>query len=198
MSTASTPMPPPEAPAPPSAPHPFVRLAAGEPIRANLFGLEHLEAHARHLAESCRAVSPKAPGDLLLRRFTRNGRDLAHIHHEIVAAGGRQEPITPDAEWLLDNFHIIEETLREVRHDLPRGYYQKLPKLTAGPFAGLPRVYALGVELVAHTDGSLDETNITRFVQAFQAVTPLTIGELCRRRAAARPRRSRCRRPTPS
>ncbi|HZY83811.1 MAG TPA: glycosyl transferase family 36, partial [Gemmataceae bacterium] len=178
MSTASTPAPPPEALAPPPAPHPFVRLADGEPIRADLFGLEHLEAHARHLAESCRAVSPKAPGDPLLRRFTANGRDLAHIHEEIVAASGREEAITPDAEWLLDNFHIIEETLREVRHDLPRGYYKKLPKLTAGPFAFLPRVYALGVELVAHTDGSLDESNITRFVQAFQSVTPLTIGEL--------------------
>src|SRR5262249_5298546 len=84
----------------------------------------------------------------------------------------------PDAEWLLDNFHIIEETLREVRQDLPRGYYRKLPKLADGPLAGLPRVYALSAELIAHTDSALDETNITRFVQAYQEVVPLTTGEL--------------------
>src|SRR5207247_2226048 len=47
-----------------------------------------------------------------------------------------------------------------------------------GPFAGHPRVYVLGLELTAHSDSSLDEAIITRFVQAFQTATPLTIGEL--------------------
>src|SRR5262249_5811479 len=90
----------------------------------------------------------------------------------------RQEAISPDAEWLLDNYHIIEQTLREVRHDLPRGYADKLPKLVDGPLASLPRVYLLAVELIAHTDSCLDEDLITRFVQAWQQAAPLTIGEV--------------------
>src|SRR5262249_32886820 len=99
-------------------------------------------------------------------------------YQRITAAARREEAITTDAEWLLDNYHIVAETLREVRHDLPRGYYKELPKLADGPFAGFPRVYALALELIAHTDSCLDENNITRFVQAYQKVTPLTIGEL--------------------
>ena len=95
-----------------------------------------------------------------------------------MAPSARDETVTPDAEWLLDNYHIIEDTLREVRQDLPRGYYKELPKLAGGRFRGLPRVYELAFELVAHTDSSLDETNLTRFVEAYQQVTPLTIGEL--------------------
>ena len=63
-------------------------------------------------------------------------------------------------------------------HDLPRGYYKKLPKLANGPLAGYPRVFALALEIIAHTDSSLDEAHITRFVQAYQSVAPLTIGEL--------------------
>ena len=70
------------------------------------------------------------------------------------------------------------DTLREVQHDLPRGYYKELPKLAGGPLAGFPRVYAVALELIAHTDSSLDEINITRFVRAFQTIVPLTIGEL--------------------
>src|SRR5262249_34536695 len=76
------------------------------------------------------------------------------------------------------NFHIISETLDEVRRDLPGGYYRELPKLATGPAAGLPRVYALGRSLIAHTDSCLDEASISRFVQAYQSVAPLTIGEL--------------------
>ncbi len=129
------------------------------------------------MAEACRQTV-RAGGDPLLRRFLNNGVELTRAHRHIVEAAARREAISPDAEWLLDNFHIIEETLREVRHDLPRDYYKQLPKLAAGPCAGLPRVYLLAVELIAHTDSCLDESNITRFVQAWQPVAPLTIGEL--------------------
>ena len=41
-----------------------------------------------------------------------------------------QEAFGADAEWLLDNFHIIEDALREVgKQNLPQGYYRVLPKL---------------------------------------------------------------------
>ena len=52
------------------------------------------------------------------------------------------------------------------------------PSSGATPLAGFPRVYALAVTLIAHTDSELDEPKISRFVQAFQDVVPLTIGEL--------------------
>jgi cyclic beta-1,2-glucan synthetase len=147
------------------------------PLQGDLYGLANLEVHARRLAEACRTTGT-GRGDHLLRRFVRNGAELTQAYRHIAASAARGEPISPDAEWLLDNFHIIEETLREVRHDLPRGYSNQLPKLMAGPLTGLPRVYLLAMELIAHTDSSLDENRITRFVQAWQPVAPLTIGEV--------------------
>src|SRR4051794_15278932 len=118
---------------PPVLPDPFVAtLASEEPIRAELFGLEHLEAHARALSHAGAPVGPGAPADALLRRFRENGRALTRAYAEIVAAA-RQEALGADAEWLLDNYHIIEQTLREVRHDLPRGFYHELPKVADGP-----------------------------------------------------------------
>ena len=80
-------------------------------------------------------------------------RELDDDHRRIAAAAQQQETLTPDAEWLLDNYHIVAETLREIRHDLPRGYYQQLPKLAGGPCDGLPRVYAVATALL-----NLDET----------------------------------------
>jgi cyclic beta-1,2-glucan synthetase len=148
-----------------------------EPIRAELFGPESLEAYARRLAEETRAPRFRA-GGRLPRRFAENGRVLARAHRRITESARRGEPLTPDAEWLLDNYYIVEEVLREVEHDLPRGYYRELPKLTAGPMARFPRVAALAVAVVAHTDSSLDEAHLVLFVEAYQAVAPLTIGEL--------------------
>ena len=72
----------------------------------------------------------------------------------------------------------MQEQLREIREDLPRSFYDELPKLASPPFAGFPRVYELAHELVVHTDSSLDEELIAGFIASYQQVTPLTSGEI--------------------
>ncbi len=174
-STASPPTPPTTDLPPPTAA--FWNASSEEPVRAELYSLESLENYARQLADA--EVEPEiSASPRLLRRFRQNGRILIDAHRRIASVAQGDVPLTPDAEWLLDNFYIVKDVLLEVRQDLPRGYYRELPKLAAGPLAGYPRTYALALGLVGHTDSSLSETHITRFVQAYQSVAPLTIGEL--------------------
>ena len=162
-----------------SAPY-LISPQAGGPIRAERLGSERLEALARQLAAACVLAPRGRAGSPLLRRFAANGRFLRQAHRRIfeASAGAEDEGRGLDAEWLCDNFHIIEEVLREVHQDLPQGYDAELPKLSGGPLHGYPRVYALALALVAHTDSELDEARLIGFVQAFQEVTPLLIGEL--------------------
>ena len=174
LSSVEIPPPPPVAPSVPASPD----LRHPGPIRAELLGLDRLEALARGVAESCPLLPPKRRSSPLLRRFEENAAVLMKVHARIAAPDDRGEGRGIDAEWLLDNFHIVEEVLREVRHDLPPGYDVELPKLAGPDLAGYPRVFAVALHLVAHTDSELDEVRITRFVEAFQEVAPLTIGEL--------------------
>ncbi len=116
-------------------------------------------------------------GGLLLRRVKKNAR-LLHQGFKSVAESIRdKQAITPAAEWLADNFHIVEDQIREIIDDLPPGFYRTLPKLSQGPMAGMPRVYGLIWEFVAHTDSRLDPESLRRFIQAYQRVHPLDIGE---------------------
>jgi cyclic beta-1,2-glucan synthetase len=147
------------------------------PIRGEILGPDRLRVRAAEIARVSAATTSGA-GHELLDHIERDNRILRAAHDEVAAASARREPVTGVAEWLLDNFHIITEALREVRTDLPPGYYGLLPKLASGSLAGLPRVYWLALELIAHTDSALEETTITDFIKAYQAVTPLTIGEL--------------------
>ena len=86
--------------------------------------------------------------------------------------------ITPAAEWLLDNYHLVEEQIREIREDLPSSFYRLLPKLADGPLRGYPRVFGVAWAFVAHTDSRFEPEVLRRFVRAYQGVQPLTIGEL--------------------
>jgi cyclic beta-1,2-glucan synthetase len=163
-------------PPPPITP-PAIDPFGLEAIRAAVYGPEHLEQHAHRLAAAATVEPGRAAGPLP-GRFQHVARSLVRSHRWIANLYGQRQTIGPDAEWLLDNFHIVGDAIREVRTDLPRGYHAELPKLATGPLAGFPRVYALALELIAHADSSLDESNITHFVQAYQTVVPLSIGEL--------------------
>src|SRR5207249_10456387 len=148
------------------------------PIRAELFGIERLEQHAESLAVAQPVTTPAGGGQPLLARVEDNARVLRASYRVIATAIREERAITPAAEWLVDNFHIVDEQLREIRDDLPPGFYRKLPKLIEGPLTGYPRVYGIAWAFVAHTDSRLDPDALRRFVLAYQRVQPLTIGEL--------------------
>src|SRR5439155_21085929 len=148
------------------------------PIRAEVFGVSRLQAYARALAQQDQiAVRPRQSGRLF-RRLSSNRALLtaAQKRFSLVARAGR--PLSPAAEWLLDNFYIVGEQLRLIEQDLSHGYYHELPKLANGNYAGYPRVYGIALEIIAHSDSHLDRDVITSFVQAYQTVTLLSSGEL--------------------
>lgn len=147
------------------------------PIRAEIFGPERLEHHARSLAEA-QKVGPSRPVYRLRARLEDNAQVLLTAYRTAVRAVEAGESLTPAAEWLLDNIHIVEAQIAQVRDDLPPGYYRHLPKLAEGPLAGYPRILGLAWAYVAHTDSLLAEPSLLRFVAEYQAVQPLTIGEL--------------------
>src|SRR5262249_29676910 len=107
-----------------------------------------------------------------------NGRALLEAYREVAAAAQDEEAISPAAEWLVDNFHIVEEQIREVREDLPAGFYRELPKLAAGPRERFPGVHGLPWPFIEHPDSRVEGGPLARFVRAYQKRSPLTIGEL--------------------
>ena len=152
--------------------------ALEEPIRAELFSAERLEQHAESLAAAQGVTTTPRKGSALLARVLDNGRVLLESYRAIAQAIREERAITPAAEWLVDNYHIVYEQLREIRDDLPPGFYRELPKLADGHLQGYPRVYGLAWAFVAHTDSRFDPETLRRFVRAYQRVQPLTIGEL--------------------
>ena len=148
------------------------------PVREELFGVERLEQHAQSLAVA-QTVTPKPAAARPLRtRLDENARVLLAAYRASAAELEAGRRVVPAAEWLLDNYHLVEKQIREIRNDLPADYYRQLPKLATGPFAGYPRVFGLAWAFVAHTDSHIDAAVLRRFVAAYQRVQPLTIGEL--------------------
>ena len=148
------------------------------PIREELFSLERLEEHARSLAIAQPIASGASRGSPLAERLANNAAALLEAHRMIAKAIDEGRTITPAAEWLIDNYHLVEKQIREIRADLPPSYYRQLPKLADGPFVGYPRVFGITWAFVAHADSRFDVEMLCRYVRAYQEVQALTIGEL--------------------
>ena len=161
-----------------------------------LFSPEQLESHALALAaEHTLAADPRRVRPLLPRLDESAERlDEAYQYLSTIARTDPQPVASED--WLRDNYHVVQDQVREVRQDLPRKFYLQLPTLgppkrsegdlgppkpgvggLTGPYDGYPRVYLIARELIAHTAGRFDLETLVDFVTAYQRVAPLSIGE---------------------
>lgn len=95
-----------------------------------------------------------------------------------LSAGRGKDSFSSAAEWMLDNFYLVQQTCRQIREDMPPGFYRRLPKISAGTFNGYPRVYGIAQELLTTSEMHLDIDRVKRFIHLYQDLTPLTMGEL--------------------
>ena len=149
-------------------------------IRAELFGTQRFEEHGRSLAQAQTVKKTSGWGENLtfFPRVEDNIAALRLAYDYVANISQSGQYVTPAAEWLLDNFHLVEAQLQQIHEGVPRRYYADLPKLTGKPLAGLPRVYGIAWAYVAHTDSVLDPALFTAFLHAYQEVNQLSLGEL--------------------
>ena len=143
-----------------------------------IFTRDEFSEFARQLALTHTLSDSNDQPNRLTPEFEENVSLINVIHKDMSTLAALKEPLTPGSEWLLDNFHLVEEQIRNIRKHLPKGFYRSLPKLSGEAVEGLPRVYNLAQGFVDHSDATVDNEMLAHFVSAYQKITPLTIGEL--------------------
>ena len=151
---------------------------AQPPIRSEIFGLQRFAQHGRSLGATHRAAKAGLGAGTFSPRLQQNIRMLRKAHRYIGNQAKSGYDISPAAEWLLDNFHLIEAQLKEIHEGLPRSYFSTLPILQDEPLAGLPRVYGIAWAFVAHTDSAFDEEIGVQFLNAYQETRELNLREI--------------------
>lgn len=147
------------------------------PLRSELFSAEQMEQHAQYLA-TVHTINHEQTTEQLLKRLSDNEEILSRVNDLLQKTVKEKKTISPAGEWLLDNFYLIDEQIRIGKRHLPKGYSKGLPKLSTGPLAGYPRVYDIAIEIISHSDGRVDITSLSNFINAYQKVNYLTLGEL--------------------
>src|SRR3982750_3098106 len=150
-----------------------------KPLRDELLSIEGLEERALALAASFTIdPDPRRRARNIFPRFEENVRVLRDAYRTLADDVRRGQFVASAAEWLLDNFHLVSAEVTDIRRNLPRTYYRELPTLASREQAGHARIYAVAVELIRHSGSRLERQQLTQFLNSYQRVAPLTLGEL--------------------
>ncbi|TWH30752.1 MULTISPECIES: glucoamylase family protein [unclassified Aminobacter] len=145
------------------------------PIRSSFQHQGDLRALGRAVAEGGSALVVGVKNFDPRQRTKENAGHIREVAQTLARAQQAGEQLTPAANWLLDNSHVVEAAIAGIRRDLPPRFYQELPELEG---AGIPRVLAIAWAYVAHTDSAISLEGFREIVEGFQDVQPLRIGEL--------------------
>jgi cyclic beta-1,2-glucan synthetase len=153
-------------------------LAGELPIRAQFYQEDRLRLLGKQMADGdTRSLEGLGAFDFQ-SRIRESAARILEIYRSTNAAQAKGEPITPAAQWLLDNNYLVEETIYQIKRDLPRRFYRQLPTLRLGDGTSVPRALAIAWAYVAHSDSSVSAQTFKAIVEGFQSVEPMKIGEI--------------------
>ncbi len=148
------------------------------PWRPQVLSREALGELALSIAEQHRGAFAITRSTRLLSSYSANRSTLKRVYLRLAEASHRGETLTAGAEWLLDNYHVVERHAAAIKKYLPWSFYRTLPKFTRGDNKGFPRVYHLALEFIIHTDAALDAQLASFFLASYQQKLELSSGEL--------------------
>lgn len=86
--------------------------------------------------------------------------------------------IHPAGEWLLDNYYIIEERVKQIKDELTLTKYKKFLGLDNGQYAGYARIYVLAKEMCTYTDSNINKENLEFMLTSYQRRKTLNMDEI--------------------
>ena len=87
-------------------------------------------------------------------------------------------PIHPAGEWLLDNYYVIEETVKSIEKELTLKKYTNFLGIANGINYGFARIYVLATEIVSYTDSNITRDLLTELLKSYQEKKKLNMEEI--------------------
>ncbi|TYB87934.1 GH36-type glycosyl hydrolase domain-containing protein [Oceaniovalibus sp. ACAM 378] len=148
------------------------------PVEDEYFSVEQLVDCGRRLSSSGTVGKPRRGHQFFTRQLDDDLELISNAYRANLAANAAGDIVPPAAEWLLDNYLMIAESVAQVRRDLPPRFYGQLPIVRRANHVEEPRVMQIARHCVRHSLFEITQPRLSAIVNGFQETSPLEIGEL--------------------
>ncbi|NMB87789.1 MAG: hypothetical protein GYA17_05490, partial [Chloroflexi bacterium] len=136
----------------------------------------NLETRARQLAGILNASVGQSTRLSVLKGLGNYERALEEVYRTFRASDSLY--LSSAAEWMLDNYYVLQRSLYQIKENFPSAYEKQLPRIFLADGMESLRVYHLIREYLLLENCLLDVDRLRRFIQVYQETTALSMGEL--------------------
>ena len=141
-------------------------------------GKEQLEQYLEKLASDHILQSYSTKETYPIPKVKENFAIIEEVYHLLNEHIKLKIPIHPAGEWLLDNFYIIEETVKTIIQEMPLKKYTQFLGIGSGIDKGFARIYVLAHEIVNYSDNHINHDNVASLISAYQRKKTLSMEEI--------------------
>ena len=147
-------------------------------IKGALLDTQQLEDYLRKIASGHVLQDKSNKYTYPIPRLKENFEFITEVYNLLNEHIKLKLPIHPAGEWILDNFYIIDETVKTVTKELTLKKYTNFLGIANGPYARFARIYVLASEIVAYTDGKINGKNLEVLLKAYEDKKTLSMDEI--------------------
>ena len=147
-------------------------------ITGTMLEKSQLEKHLEKIASSHNTISKSQKDTYPVPQLIENFKTIEEVYNILNEHLKLGINIHPAGEWLLDNFYIIEETVKQIQKELPLNKYMNFVGISNGEYKGFARIYVLASEIVAYTDNKIERENLEDYLISYQRKKTLSMDEI--------------------
>ncbi len=147
-------------------------------IKGAILGKSQLEDYLEKEASSHNLQNYSDKNTYPIPRLKENFEIISDVYNLLNEHAKLKIPIHPAGEWILDNYYVIDETVKNIKLELSKRKYTKFLGISNGNYAGFARVYVLASEIINYTDNKIDGKSLKDYLAGYQRKKTLSMEEI--------------------
>lgn len=147
-------------------------------ITGTILEKKQLENHLEKIAASHNITSKSDRNTYPIPHLIDNLKTIEEVYNILNEHLKLGINIHPAGEWLLDNFYIIEETVKQIQKELTLKKYMNFVGIANGEYKGFARIYVLATEIAAYTENKIQRENLEDYLKSYQKKKTLSMDEI--------------------
>ena len=147
-------------------------------VNGTMLEKAQLEKHLEKIASSHNIISKSEKNTYPIPHLIENFKTIQQVYELLNEHLKLGINIHPAGEWLLDNFYVIEETVKQIQKELTLSKYINFVGIANGEYKGFARIYVLAAEIVAYTENKIEKEKLEDYLKSYQTKKTLSMDEI--------------------